>query len=311
MARRRVGQETRCFGEAGKRSDLDSLSGLIDWAAAERLMADISSAAKGEQGWPPLCLLKALLLARWYNLSDVKLAEALDDRASFRRLCGFSRSEATPERTAFVRFRRELVRRDLGERLFETVTAELRDRHVVVKQGTLVDATIIASASKDDDDARWVKHKNRKAVHGYKAHVASDRDSDLVEKVVVTPANVNDGRAGCHVVLDAPGDVFADSAYRGPRSRQAVASKGGTARVVVTHVWARDEAEAARRLGAINGPIHKVRGRIEKIFGTWKRSWGLREVPHRGIAKACLHIMLTAIAWNLKRSLSLTRLQSA
>ena len=274
MSRRRIGQETLGFDAAGQRSDLDSLCGLIDWSEADWLMADISSAAKGEQGWPPVCLLKALLLARWYNLSDVKLAEALDDRASFRRFCGFSRSEATPERSAFVRFRRELVRRDLGERLFETVTAQLCERHVVVKQGTLVDATIIASASKEDNDARWVKHRNRKAVHGYKAHVASDRDSDLVEKVVVTPANVNDGRAGCHVVPDAPGEVFADSAYRGPRFRQAVAGKGGTARVVATHVWARDEEQAARRLGAINGPIHKVRGRIEKIFGTWKRSWG-------------------------------------
>jgi transposase, IS5 family len=51
-------------------------------------------------------MLKALLLSVWYDLSDVKLAEALDDRASFRTFCGFSRTEGTPERTAFVRFRK-------------------------------------------------------------------------------------------------------------------------------------------------------------------------------------------------------------
>ena len=122
MARRRIGQEGFSFGRSGKETDLDALAGLIDWSEAERLMAPISAAAKGEQGWPPLCLLKALVLARWYDLSDVKLAEALDDRASFRRFCGFSRSEATPERTAFVRFRRALVKLDLGERLFEAIT---------------------------------------------------------------------------------------------------------------------------------------------------------------------------------------------
>ena len=77
-------------------SELDALSVLINWPEADTLMAPISDAAKGEQGWPPLCLLKALLLARWYDLSDVKLAEALDDRASFRRFCGLSRNEATP-----------------------------------------------------------------------------------------------------------------------------------------------------------------------------------------------------------------------
>jgi len=305
MARRPIGQEGFCFTAAGNKSDLDELSKLVDWREAEGLMAPISAAAKGEQGWPPLCLLKALLLARWYDLSDVKLAEALDDRASFRRFCGFSRSEATPERTAFVRFRRSLAKLDLGERLFEAITKQLCDRHISVKQGTLVDATIIASASKDDDEARWVKHKNRKAVHGYKAHVACDEDTALIEKVGVTPANVNDGKAGCEIIPDDPGDVYADSAYRGARFRGAVEERGGRARVVASHVWARNEADAKSKLKAINGPIHKVRGRIEKIFGTCKRHYGLRQMVHRGLSKARLQVLFTAIAYNLKRGLSL------
>ena len=183
-------------------------------------------------------------------------------------------------------------------------------RHVTVKQGTLVDATIIASASKHDGEARWIKHKNKQAVHGYKAHVACDETTDLVDKAGVTPANVNDGKAGCDVVPDDPGDVYADSAYRGQRFGQAVADRGGRARVVATHVWARSDEDAPLKLKAHNGPIHKVRGRIEKIFGTWKRSWGLREVPHIGLAKAALHVLLTAMAWNLKRGLSLDRTQA-
>ena len=245
------------------------------------------------------------LLARWYDLSDVKLAEALDDRASFHRFCGFSHTEATPERTAFVRFRKALVERGLGECLFEGITDQLRQRHIQVKQGTLVDATIIASASKDDDQARWVKHKNKKAVHGYKAHVSSDESTDLVEKIAITPANVNDGKAGGAIVPDDLGEVYADSAYRGAGFQSAVEARGGRARVVVTSVWAKSEAEAWARIKAINGPIHKIRGRIEKIFATWKRSYGLRQMAHRGLAKASLHVQITAIAYNLKRSLSL------
>lgn len=307
MARRGIGQEEFSFKVITKRSDLDDLSALIDWSVADALMAPISSAAKGEQGWPPLCLLKAFLLARWYDLSDVKLAEALDDRASFRRFCGFSRTEPTPERTAFVRFRGILAKRGLGARLFDVITAQLCERHVVVKSGTLVDATIIASASKEDSEARWIKHKNRKAVHGYKAHVACDEDTALIEKLVVTPANINDGKAGCAIIPDDPGEVYADSAYRGERFREAVAAKSGTARVVATGVWARNGEDARAKLAEINGPIHKVRGRIEKIFGTAKRHYGLRQMDCLGLAKASLQVLFTAIAYNLKRSLSLQR----
>jgi len=106
MSRRRIGQEGFGFGDVGRRhSSLGDLARLIDWASVDQRLADISCAAKGEPAWPPLVLFKALLLAVWYDLSDVKLAEALDDRASFRRFCGFSGAEPTPERTAFVRFR--------------------------------------------------------------------------------------------------------------------------------------------------------------------------------------------------------------
>ena len=91
MSRRRIGQETFGFGDSrGRQSSLDELAKLIDWTRVEAQFVDISSSAKGEPAWLPLALFKALLLSVWYDLSDVKLAEALDDRASFRRFCGFS-----------------------------------------------------------------------------------------------------------------------------------------------------------------------------------------------------------------------------
>lgn len=84
------------------------------------------------------------------------MTEALDDRASFRRFCGLLANEATPERTAFARYRQLLIAHQLDRSLFQTVTTQLKSKAVTVKTGTLVDAAIIASASKDDDDARWV-----------------------------------------------------------------------------------------------------------------------------------------------------------
>lgn len=100
-----------------------------------------------------------------------------------------------------------------------------------------------------------------------------------------------------------------DSAYRGQVFAEAVTARGGTPRVVATGVWAKSDpasqAEAKRRLAEYNEPIHRVRCRIEKIFGTWKRSYGFRRMRWRGLAKARLQTHLTAIAYNLKRTLNI------
>jgi transposase, IS5 family len=156
MARRRIGQEQlRLRTDQSRRcGSLDEIAGLVDWAEIDRHLVPITASAKGEQAWPPLALFKAHRLAVWYDLSDGTRAEALDDRASVRRFCGFASDEPTPERTACVRFRRELVGRSLDRGLFEAVTCQLDGKGVVVRTGTLIDATVIASATAKDDEAR-------------------------------------------------------------------------------------------------------------------------------------------------------------
>ena len=160
MARQRIGQERLVVGGGDPRvgASLDELAASMDWTEGGRLLASSSASAKGEPGWPPLALFRALLLATWHDLSVVRLAEALDDRASLRRFCGFAAQEPTPERAAFVRFRAALVRRSLDRSLFEAVTRQLDQRGVVVRTGTLVDATLLPSASiHHDDEAKWTE----------------------------------------------------------------------------------------------------------------------------------------------------------
>ena len=238
---------------------MDDLAGLIDWAPVEQALAGVSNAAKGEPAWLPLALFKALLLSVWHDLSDVMLAEALDDRGSFSRFCGFSALEPTPEQTAFVRFRKALTARGLDKALFEAITAQLKARAVRVKTGTLVDATLIASASEGDGEGHWVKHKGRPAVHVFKAHVGADVETALVEEIVVTPANVNDGKAGPAALPNNPGEVFADSAYRGSHFTDAVRARGGVPRIIATGMWGRNDAETLVRLQVWNQSIHRVR----------------------------------------------------
>jgi IS5 family transposase len=308
MARRRIGQEHLRLGdrESSRTSSLEALRGLVDWAEIDRHLTPIYASAKGEQAWPPLSLFKALLLAVWYDLSDVKLAEALGDRASFRRFCGFAAEEPTPERTAFVRFRRALLARDLDRVLFAAVTDQLDAQGMMVKTGTLVDATLIASASiKSDDEARWAGHRRKKPVHGYKAHVATDEAGGLVRSVEITTANVHDGIMLEAVLPHEPGEVYADSAYAADRFTNVIRARGGVPRVVYTHTWG--GPAALTRLEAWNAAVRAVRCRIEKVFGTWKRSYGLRRMRWLGLAKAGLQVRLTAMAYNLRRSATLLR----
>jgi IS5 family transposase len=303
MPRRQIGQEQLLRSSVQPRggTSLDELAGLIDWTELDRLLAGISASAKGEPGWPPLALFRALLLATWHDLSDVRLAAALDDRVSFRRFCGFAMHEPTPERTAFVRFRAELVGRGLDRPLFEAVTRQLDVRGVVVRTGTLVDATLIASASvQRDDEAKWAGHRRRKPVHGYKAHVATDQDAGLIRGVEVTTANVHDAAELQAILPDAPGPTYGDSAYAGSRPESAIRARGGTPRIVHTGTWG--GADALARLKAHNAEVRRVRARIEKVFGTMKRSYGLRRMRWLGLAKAGLQVRLTAIAYNLRRS---------
>ena len=303
MARRRIGQERLGIANntARDRTSLDEMSALIDWAEIDRRLAVIYATAKGELAWPPLALFQALLLAIWHDLSDVKLAEALEDRASFRRFCGFSATEPTPERTAFVRFRAELVRRGLDRALFEAVTRQLEAKGVAVRTGTLVDATLIASASiRQDHEARWAGHRSRKPVHGYKAHVATDEQGGLIRGVEITTANVHDAAELEAVLPSEPGNVYGDSAFASSRSERIITARGGSPLAVQTGIWGGPDALA--RLRAHNAEVQRVRARIEKVFGTCKRSYGLRRMRWLGLAKAGLQVRLTAMAYNIRRS---------
>ena len=312
MARRRIGQEWLGIAQGPARgpATLDEISGLIDWQEIDRHLAGVYAAAKGEPGWLPVALFRALLLAIWHDLSDVKLAESLADRASFRRFCGFSMSEPTPERTAFVRFRAELVRGSLDRRLFAAITRQLDAKGVAVRTGTLVDATLIASASiRHDREARWAGHRRRKPVHGYKAHVATDQDAGLIHGVEITTANVHDAAELKAVLPSEPGDVYGDSAFASSRSERVIIARGGMPRTVQTAVWG--GAEALARMQAHNAEVQAIRARIEKVFGTCKRSYGLRRMRWVGLAKAGLQVRLTAIAYNLQRSWRLLRPMAA
>jgi IS5 family transposase len=175
---------------------LDRLDKAVAWAKLVRPIAALPEyrpVKKGEENkggrpaWPAVTMLKCVLLAKWFGLSDPQLEECLKDRLSFRRFVGLSLTDATPDETTFVRFRARLREAGLDRRLFDDTLAHLEEQGLLVKDGTLVDATIIEQSrgSKRDDatstrdqEASFTR-KNGETDHGYKGHVAATCRADL------------------------------------------------------------------------------------------------------------------------------------
>jgi IS5 family transposase len=198
MARRRIGQEAFGF-VLGERVGTPGSTRWVRRLIGLRLRGFSTGSMRRRRG-PGLAAAGAVqgaavrAVARPVG-SRLALAEALDDRASFRRFCGFSSSEAVPERTAFVRFRKAPVERRLDEVLLGAVVGQLEAQGLVVRSGTLIDATVIRQATKTDGEAEWCVYAGprRTPVKG-EALVAADEDGGIVRRVIVSPGSVHDSR---------------------------------------------------------------------------------------------------------------------
>ena len=132
-----------------KKSFLEDIDRLIDWEAVEKLLKKhykkIKS-ADGRPAYPPLPLFKMLLLQRWYDLSDLGLEEAVNDRWSFLRFTGFSFESSLPDETTICRFRNFLINKGLYKKLLESINCQLEAKELLVKKGTVVDASLVSSS---------------------------------------------------------------------------------------------------------------------------------------------------------------------
>src|SRR5512143_1787237 len=189
MAHKERGQAS--FVEAFLRPDvgvnrrLERIDRTIDWAPLAALVKPGRSGAWGRPSCPPLAMLKALFLQRWDSLSDEGLEEALADRLSFRRFCGFALDDETPDGKTVCRFRLALVAAGLPERSFAELDRQLEAEGLFVKSGTLIDASLIEAdvkrppteegeVAERDPDAGFTR-RGQKSFFGYKAHIAVDR----------------------------------------------------------------------------------------------------------------------------------------
>jgi IS5 family transposase len=293
---------------------LDRVSSLVDWGGIERVLAGLRQDGPGRPGYRPLLLFKALLLQAWYGLSDAELEFRLGDSLAFGRFVGLSLEDEVPDHTTLCRFRNRLVSARLLERLFSELDGQLEAAGLVLKQGTMLDATLIEAATPRprfgkeaqaaDPDAAFVKHQGKPgATYGYKAHVGVDQGSGIVRAVIATPANVNDTTPADDLIRGDEATVYADKAYDTHARRARLKDIG-----IKPRLMRRPNKHHAltRRQQQLNNLIARRRAAVETTFATWKRRMGLARARYIGLAKVTGQILMTAMAFNLRRAAVLT-----
>lgn len=202
---------------------LDDVERIIDWRPIEKFLKKKlrrNKDATGNPAYPAVSMFKVLLLQRWYNLSDREMDYALADRISFCRFAGFSFDYDTPDFSTICRFRNHLEQRGLDIKLFDMLNTQLEQHGMIVKQGAIVDASIVTSSRRprksevvdlkegqeseepadevsttysDDSEARWTI-KAGKPYYGFKLHMATDAEHGFILGGHATGARGQPGR---------------------------------------------------------------------------------------------------------------------
>jgi IS5 family transposase len=312
MAIKRTGQfgfVEALLSTKGGSGQLDRLGDLVKWYRFGKLMGHLrEEASPGRPGWPVLVLFKAVLLQSLYGLSERELEEALDDRLSFRRFVGLSLEEAVPDHTVLNRFRNRLVAEGLLEKLFAELDRQLEKAGMILKRGTMLDATVIPAASAPprdrratlDPEAGFAKRQGKAgSTFGYKAHVGVDHGSGLIRAITTTAANVNDTVPADGLIRGDERVVWGDAAYHTQARERALRERGQKPRLM--RRANKHHPKLPARLRRYNRLIARRRAAVETTFATLKHRMGHTRIRYVGLAKAGARLLLAAMAFNLRR----------
>jgi IS5 family transposase len=294
---------------------LDEMNQVVPWAALVALIQPhVRGAHQALGGRPPFpveTMLRIHCLQLWWNLSDPAMEEELHERPLYRRFVGLEGAARMPDETTILRFRHLLEKHELAQQVLATINAGLAQQGLMLKTGTVVDATIIAAPSSTKNkagerDPEMHQTKKGKQWHfGMKAHIGVDAESGLVHTVIGTAANVNDVTQAGALLHGQETAAFGDAGYRGVDKRPEaqgptwfVAMQPGKRKALdTTKGWAR-LLEKAEQLKA------SVRAKVEHPFRVVKQQFGHAKVRYRGLAKNTARLtMLFALSnlWMARR----------
>jgi transposase, IS5 family len=316
MVDRVVGQLSLADGLARSQETIfDEIGRLLDWDAIRALLGPRSGAGRGATSYPAEVLLRCLLLGTWHGLSDPALEAQVRDRLSFRRFAGLSLSDATPDHSTLWRFRAELAREGLIERVFAEINRQLDARGLIVRQGTLVDASFLQAQARPpraprkgrpgpvkpsaDRDARWGR-KGTKSVFGFKVHLGVDAAHTLIRRVAVTDASVTDTELADALIGGDEKAVYGDQAYHTHARHARLVAAGIKDRLMRRPN--KHHPDLPKRHKQRNRLIARVRAAVERPFAVFKERYGLRRLRGFSLLAHRTSCLLAACAYNLRRS---------
>ena len=285
---------------------LGEMEGLVPWARLVALIVPFYP--KGARGRPPMGVEKMLrmyFLQQWYSLADEALEDALYDSQALRTFVGIDLGggEAVPDATTLLYFRHLLERQELTQALFVEVNALLSERGILLREGTLVDATIIAAPSSTKNKAKArdpEMHQTRKGKQWYfgmKAHVGVDADSGVVHTLTGTAANVADISETHRLLHGQEKRGQGDSGYTGVEKRAEIVARFPLVKWQVAAKRGRIKAMAEGPRKEVAQALEKakaqLRAYVEHPFHVVKNLFRHRKARYRGLAKntAQLHTL--------------------
>ena len=269
--------------ELGRNKRLDRIDEMLDWDPVARLVSEIHSLRRGAPSYRPLTMVKVLLLEQWYTLSDPEMEEALDDRLSFRRFVGLGIDDGTPDHSTISRFRSKLGK-DRSAELFEEINGQLAGHGMMVKEGTLMDATLVeaqvrrpsreqgrGAKSSLDSDADWSYSQRGSQTHfGYKVHIGVDEGSRPDPYFIrlaneyrrkLTPAKVYESEVADQLLSGDENAVYADRAYESKQRRKRLREQGVKDRIMHrSHKHQRELPYWQKRRNELIEPIRRSSG---------------------------------------------------
>ena len=286
---------------------LEKMDGLIPWAKLEKKLRKYYP--KGENGNPPYPLpimLRVHCLQLFYNLSDPAMEDALYEIESMRRFAGLRLSDRLPDESTILRFRHFLERHKLGKVIFDTVSAQLRQQGLMMREGTIVDATIIAapSSTKNQDGERDPEmHQTRKGNEwhfGMKMHIGVDDRDGLIHSMETTAANVHDLNAADQLLHGEEQRVWGDAGYTGIHKRDEFKDWDVDWRIALRPGTRSKLADKLQEM--LEGIKASVRAKVEHPFRTIKQQFGYGKVRYRGLAKNTNRLYVLSAFTNLLRA---------
>jgi IS5 family transposase len=248
-------------------------------------------------------MLKIHFLQHWYNLSDPEMEDAIYDRNSFQKFLELDMlSEAAPDETTILNFRHLLEQHNLQERMFNKVNRLLEEKGLILKKGTITDATIITAPSSTknqtgqrDPDMTSTK-KGNNWYFGMKAHTGTDKDSGIVHTLQITTAEVHDSQVFDYLLHGKEREVYGDKAYHNSEKAKWFRQHGVKWKVLRKAVRGKSLTEFQE---ATNKKFSSVRAKVERPFLVVKHLWKFRKTRYRGLFKNGMRLYTSFMLANL------------